>query len=86
MNDKKDMDLGVASTIEWCARYAWVDWEWTQHNWEVYVWDQLVAYNYDVEDGYITKYSATGHFPHSFKLDVAFCHESGSYNITKKHV
>lgn len=83
MNDKKDLGLGVSPMIEWCARYGaiWAEGEYS--NWELYIGDRIIAYNYNVEDGYIIKYVATGSFPHSFRLDVSFNHLKWSFIMTK---
>lgn len=85
MNDKRDLGLGVIPMMEWCARYGsvWVENEHT--NWELYIGDRIVAYNYNVMDGYIIKYTATWCFPHPFRLDVSFNHTKWTYNITKKY-
>ena len=86
MNDKRDLGLGVVPMIEWCARYGAIWAEGDYSNWELYVGNKIVAYNYNVEDGYIIKYIASGSFLHKFRLDVSFCHSSGIYNLTKKYV
>ena len=86
MNDKRDLQLAVTPMIEWCARY----WNLTQDNeltnWEIYIWDRVVAYNYNVVDAYIVKYSATWSFPHEYKLEISFNHLKGTYKLTKKYV
>ena len=83
MNDKRDLGLVVSPMIEWCARYAGLWAEGEQTNWELYIGDRIVAYNYNVEEGYIIKYLATGSFSHSFKLDVSFNHSKWRFIMTK---
>jgi len=87
MNDKRELWLSVINTIEWCARY-WTmgkDEE-TNVNWEVYVQNRLVAYNYDNDGCYITKYTSTGWFPENVRLEVKYCHENNSFKMTKKFI
>lgn len=84
MNDKKDLSLSVMSMVEWCARYWNLTHDDEEVNWELYAGEQLVAYNYEVADGYISKYAASGVFPYPFILDVRHDKEKWIYNITKK--
>ena len=86
MNDKRDLQIAAVPMIEWCARYASCDADGEAVNWELYVGNRIIAYNYDVNDAYIIKYLAIGSFPHPFKLDVKYSHKNGSYKLTKKYV
>lgn len=84
MNDKRDLQLAVTPMIEWCARYASCEADGELTNWELYLGNNIIAYNYDVMDGYIIKYSATWQWNYAFKLDVSYNHNEGIYNLIKK--
>ena len=86
MNDKKDLNMAIKPMIEWCGRYASLTKDDTSCNWELYVWERIIAYNYDVADGYIVKYASLGSFPEGFKLEVSYNHELAEYSFRKKFI
>ncbi len=83
MNDKKDLGLAIIPMMEWCARYGWIGTEGSV-NWELYLGDRVVAYNYSVDDGYIIRYWGTWTFPPWFKVEVKTCHKTWKYFLTKR--
>ena len=82
MRDKKDLQLSVGQSIEWCARYWSLSIDNTPCNWELYLWGRIVAYNYEAIDWYIVKYATLGSFPEDVKLEVI--REGGNILLTKR--
>ena len=79
MNDKKDLMLPADAMIEWCARYGSLGNDDEEVNWELYLWERIIAFNYCIENGYINKYSTVWSFPKGYKIEVKYNQQSRQY-------
>ena len=82
---KIDLWLSVVNALEWCARYWNVTESGDETNWELYLGDRLIAYNYNVANAYIVSYSSTGSFMKGLKLEVNYVHRNKTYYLIKKY-